>query len=248
MSAFFFGPSGRQLFGFYHAPRGESRGAAVICPSWGAEYQYAHRALRVAAKRLAERGVHVLRFDYSGTGDSWGDTTDASLDRWQEDTALAVDELRAMSGDARVDLIGLRIGAFIAASSAAGRPDVRRVVLWDPVIDGAAWANSLNGGRAITSPDDADTGIEFAQRVVSPRLVNRLTEIEPAVYPETAADAVLVLDTQDASANTRELLSHVSNAQYRFVEDAPPWLEDSSIWSGLVPVKAVSAIVDWMVS
>ena len=115
MSAFFFGKAGRQLYGFYHAPLGTANGAVVICPAWGSEYQYAHRALRVLALRLAEGGMHVLRMDYSGTGDSWGDTTDADVEQWSRDVGIGIDELRAMSDASRVDVVGLRVGGLIAA-------------------------------------------------------------------------------------------------------------------------------------
>ena len=143
MSAFLFGSSAQPLFGYHHAPRGNGAGAVVICSSWGSEYTYAHHALRVLAKRLAEQGRHVLRFDYSGQGDSWGDTTDADVDRWITDTATAMEELRAISGHAVVDVVGLRIGA-LAAAACAGTPGVGRVVLWDPVLDGREWMRQLS--------------------------------------------------------------------------------------------------------
>ena len=41
---------------------------------------------------LAERGQHVLRFDYRGTGDSFGELAEVSVHDWVEDIALAVRE------------------------------------------------------------------------------------------------------------------------------------------------------------
>ena len=74
MNLLFFGSSARQLFGAYHTPPSTvaERGGAVLCPSWGSEYQASHRILRRLATRLSESGYHVLRFDYYGTGDSAG--------------------------------------------------------------------------------------------------------------------------------------------------------------------------------
>lgn len=245
VSAFFFGPADRQLFGYYHAPRGAGARAAVICPSWGPEYQYAHRALRVTAKRLAERGFHVLRFDYSGVGDSWGDSTVGDIAQWRQDIALAIAELKAMSGQARVDLIGLRLGALLAVATAAGRSDVGSILLWEPVTDGAHWVGDLNRSRPASIPRSVGT-IEFAQRLVSATLAREFLEIGPHLYEDPGIDNVLVLRTQDGGGRVPERLEHLGNAQERFVEDASPWLEDTSIWSGQVPAKAVGAIVDWL--
>lgn len=254
MSAFFFGPAERQLFGFYHAPRGAGTGAAVLCPSWGPEYQYAHRALRVTARRLAENGFHVLRFDYSGVGDSWGDTTDGDLDRWPDDVALAVHELKAMSNQPRIDLVGLRIGATTAARAAAALSDIRRIVLWDPVLDGAAWTRRFKQSRPVQrSGADERRTMEFAQRLVAAELVERFAAIDATHYTGMRADGVLLLETQSADENPADTassaasqLQNVPRLQHMFVEDAAPWLEDNSIWSGLVPAKAIRAVVDWL--
>ena len=40
-------------------------------------------------------------------------------------------------------LLGLRLGASVAAAAAARRSDVARLVLWDPVIDGAAYMQTV---------------------------------------------------------------------------------------------------------
>ena len=143
MTAFFLGQTERALFGIHHAPRGEALGAVVLCNSWGREYQFAHRALRVLAKRLAERGLHVLRFDYSGVGDSWGHTTDGRVSQWLDDIDTAIEELRAMTGSARVHLVGMRLGGLLAALVTARRSDVDQLVLWDPITQGTDWLATM---------------------------------------------------------------------------------------------------------
>ena len=72
---------------------------------------------------LAARGVHSLRFDYFGTGDSAGETTEADLKGWCGDIETAIDELTHMTGCRRVILIGMRLGGTLAAEVAAKRPD-----------------------------------------------------------------------------------------------------------------------------
>jgi pimeloyl-ACP methyl ester carboxylesterase len=92
---------------------------------------------------LAAAGLHVLRFDYSGTGDSEGDSADVSLAQWTRDIATAVEEIRDISGVRRISLVGMRLGAALALR-AAGDADIRELVLWEPVVSGTEYLNSLD--------------------------------------------------------------------------------------------------------
>ena len=145
MHPFFFGTSGRRLFGAYHAPQG-GRGrlpAVVLCQPFGHEYLRAHRAFRNLAIAIAERGHHVIRFDYFGTGDSAGSSDEHTVEQSLADIAAAIEEVKDISEAAEVSLVGLRLGATLAMLAASGRRDVDRVILWDPVVDGGTHLASL---------------------------------------------------------------------------------------------------------
>lgn len=149
MSAFYFGSSDRPLFGVYHPPaeRPVRRAGVLICNALGREYLRTHRTLRQLAIRLTEAGYHVLRFDYSGTGDSAGRGRDATLRRWEEDADLAADELQAIGGVRRIRVVGVRVGGAVAATLAASRSDVDGLALWDPVVRGDRYlAEALDDG------------------------------------------------------------------------------------------------------
>lgn len=149
MTAFFFGRSEAPLFGVYHAPAGRApAGGVVLCPPFGQEYMRSHRACRQLAGQLSERGLNVLRFDYRGTGDSSGEMDDVRPSDWVQDIGLAVDELKDMAALDRVSLVGLRLGALLAPVAAAGRTDIDRLVLWDPVTSGRAYAEELRRAAA----------------------------------------------------------------------------------------------------
>ena len=133
-SPFFFHTAAEPLFGIYHPPaasRSPEEGV-VLCAPVGHEYQRTHWCLRLLADDLCRAGFHVLRFDYMGTGDSWGDFEQATVERWIDDIRVAVVELRDMSGVERVSLVGLRVGAALARA-AAKDAEVRRIVEWEPV-------------------------------------------------------------------------------------------------------------------
>jgi alpha-beta hydrolase superfamily lysophospholipase len=145
MLPLYFGSSSARLFGVYH-PAGSARprqSGVVLCPPAGHEYIRAHRSLRQLAERLSGAGFHVMRFDYFGCGDSAGEAEDASLTTWIGDIGAAVEELQDTAGVRRVCLVGLRLGATLAAHAAEDRSDVDAVVLWDPVVSGREYLDGL---------------------------------------------------------------------------------------------------------
>jgi pimeloyl-ACP methyl ester carboxylesterase len=136
----FFGKSGQQLFGVYHPPlqRRSPAASALLCYPAVQEYMRTHWAFRKLAAELAREGVHVLRFDYHGTGDSSGAGADGSVARWVSDVATAAAELADLSDVARPSLIGLRLGAALAVLAAQKGLKVKDLVLWEPAVDGAS--------------------------------------------------------------------------------------------------------------
>jgi pimeloyl-ACP methyl ester carboxylesterase len=143
MQPFHFGPD-RRLFGIYQPPQGAAKSAGVVlCQPLGHEYVRTHRAFRNLAQQLARAGFPVVRFDYFGSGDSAGDGADVRLQDCTADLAAAIDELKRRARVGQVTLVGLRLGAAIGALTAAARRDVRAIVLWDPVVSGAAYMQQL---------------------------------------------------------------------------------------------------------
>jgi pimeloyl-ACP methyl ester carboxylesterase len=119
---------------------------------FGEEKLWAHRIYVVFARALAQRGIPVLRFDYTGAGDSSGDTAQAGIDTYLEDLGSAVDALQKRAPRAeRISLVGLRFGGALAAlfaerARAAGthaRVTQAPLVLWDPVLDGENYIQEL---------------------------------------------------------------------------------------------------------
>lgn len=118
------------------------RPGVLLCPPIGHEHTRSHRALKVVAESLSRAGHHVLRFDYRGLGDSSGDAADGGREQWCEDVLQALEELEALSGVKEVRIVGLRLGAALAATAIGsrrrrpGHSTVSHLVLWDPVLSG----------------------------------------------------------------------------------------------------------------
>jgi pimeloyl-ACP methyl ester carboxylesterase len=188
---FFFGPCNQQLFAIYHPPIGGSgQVLTVICPPLFNEYMRTHPALRELAVALAGRGQHVLRFDYRGTGDSFGDLDEVTVSDWVGDIALAVREGRDISGSRVVRLLGVRAGALLACRSVGACGDVQRLVLWDPVPDGAGYLQARRRiQEAILERDLSLSGAELSERLheyagycLSERMLEEFRSLDSSTY------------------------------------------------------------------
>ena len=139
IDVFHFSVAEARLFGAWHPPKKmPALGVvAVVCPPFGWEAAPAHVLGRRIAEELALRGVGTLRFDYFGTGDSEGSSTEATLDRWLLDISGAVEEARRRSGAQQVCLVGIRLGALLGAWHTKADGPVFMLCALDPIATGA---------------------------------------------------------------------------------------------------------------
>lgn len=138
ISPYFFGRASHRMYACHHAPAiaVKDTRAVLLCNSIGHEYERCHRTLRQLAAKLSAKGNHAMRFDYFGTGDSQGEYEQASLASWRQDVSEGIDECHRISGYNQLCVIGVRMGATMAAQVAMQREDVDSLVLYAPVIDG----------------------------------------------------------------------------------------------------------------
>ena len=214
----------------------------MLCHPWGDEYVHAHRAMRQLAVRLSGAGIHTLRFDFFGTGDSAGETADGDLAGWQADIELAMEEVRDIVGLTRVTLIGLRLGATLAARVAALHPkDVESLVLWDPILSGPDYLESL--GAALTPGMDAPLairGFPLSERMRRDLGAIRLT---PPFAPPGTRELVIVTD-KAASAGPLGGKG-AGSGEFEFMTAVRPWIEDAD-HAGAVPVGVIRRVLDWL--
>jgi alpha-beta hydrolase superfamily lysophospholipase len=132
-----------QTIGFYHPSRDpNSVRLLVVCPPLFDEYRRSYRALSELAVACADQGVHVLRFDYFGTGESRGLLEQSRLSDWEEDIEAAIKEGIELSGAEEVYLLGVRFGATLAAQSTNLK--IRRYIFWNPIMSGKVYLNWLS--------------------------------------------------------------------------------------------------------
>ncbi|MBC8440661.1 MAG: hypothetical protein H8D87_13400 [Deltaproteobacteria bacterium] len=140
---FFFEPNG--ALAFYHpSANPDSRHMLIICPPLFDEYQRTYKALVDLANACTShpQGPHVLRIDYSGTGEAQGVLSDSTAINWLDDINNAIEEGIALTGSDNVDLMGVRFGAILAAQ--CHHSAVNRYIFWDPIDTGRIYLQWLD--------------------------------------------------------------------------------------------------------
>ena len=120
----FFGTDGQKLAARIDAPDGEVRAFALFahCFTCGKDV---FAASRIAAT-LAEHGIAVLRFDFTGLGASEGEFANTNFSSNLADLIAAADHLRS-THQAPSILIGHSLGGAAVLAAAAEIPEVRAV-------------------------------------------------------------------------------------------------------------------------
>lgn len=253
MNPFYFGSSDRPLFGVHTPAKGTApRGSIILCYPLGAEYMRAHRAFRQLTQLLSRAGFDVLRFDYSNTGDSAGSSEDASLQGWLEDVGTAIDEMKEMTGVERVVLIGLRLGAAVAAMAGAAREDVGRLVLWDPIVRGAPYVSALTAAAEHTAGDrtngHAPEVIGVAGFPLSRGLLAELADIDLlGTVGNLPPTDLVVSEEQTAYGDLHGALRAIQSSATLVVRPSPnQWMEGDAFGSALIPSAIIEGIVQQM--
>jgi pimeloyl-ACP methyl ester carboxylesterase len=254
MTPFYFGTSSRRLFGLYTPGSARASRAVVLCPPWGQEYLRAHRSIRHLGNLLSRAGIHVLRFDYFGTGDSAGEMADADLKGWQNDIGTAIEELKDTAGVTRVALVGLRLGGTLAARVAAGRKaEVEKLVLWDPVVNGDEYLTEMRKLDAeiaetlamrTTGPgDDSDRLLGFD---LPERMRKEIETVDLVSSLKAASTPTLVMVSHALSSHAGLRAGTKHPVVFEEMASEPAWLEVKGVGVGAIPVKVLQRIVEWI--
>jgi alpha-beta hydrolase superfamily lysophospholipase len=256
------GSSDRPLFSWLDLPDDDNVvGAAVLCPSMGLEGAYSARALRDLAHRLAASRWAVLRVDYAGMGDSSGNWTDPDLvAEWRHGVRDAIEYVRTLEAP-RIAVIGLRIGATLAAAALTGTAGVDDLVLWDPCATGksflreqrALWAfrkeqavqwGTLREGELWGSGEPIDDGsFEPPGAMFSARTVSDLQSLAISPNDPGLASRELVL-TREGRKLDRTLAERRAMSKVEFSEiSGQEVLFDAD---AITPEPTLQRIVGWL--
>jgi len=256
---FYFGPPERRLFGAYHPPHSGTppSSAALLINPFGQEAVRVHRLYRVVAERLAERGWAVMRFDPYGTGDSAGADEELELVGWADDLRRANEELATRSHATVTTWIAARLGAAVALIACRSNSP-RRLLLWEPILDGPRYLRTLRQGhldtlhrsygvaaaalQGIPSASDA-AGTEAIGFALSPTLLEQLAGLDLSGEAIAAGtEAVVLASPHDAWSGAWR--ARVDRSP-RFVTIAHDfdWIAEEALNTALVPPHVVRALL-----
>lgn len=250
---FYLESRGQGLFAWLHSPEQGPRShhGVVLCPTVGYEQIPSHRSLRHLADALARAGFAALRFDYQGTGDSSG--TDEDADRyatWLANVHDARRWLQAQLGCPRVSLLGVRLGAALAAQAAAEK-EVDALVLWAPVVKGRSFVREMTALSLTASggapPPGLTTGdLEPGGFVLTGETVQDLSRLDlTECWPRCRR--ALIVARADLPPENR-LLQHLQALGIDAEQAVQPGYADMMAEPHYtkVPHQAIAYIVSWL--
>lgn len=196
--------------------------------------------MKLLGDRLAQAGHDVLRFDYYGSGDSAGAEEEFSLEGCVEDTEAAVQEVQDLARVRRVTLVGLRLGAAVAATAAGRLRGVDRLVLWDPVSDGESHVDGLvsrSGGR-----DSVVNGYPL-----TPSLRTEMESVDEETFASSPDEVLLIVseERREHRSLERSLGGGERSVEFELKPNPRCWVEEEDFGAGAVPVDVLQAIAGW---
>jgi len=181
------------LFALRRGPP-DPRGCVLVVPPFAEEMNKSRRMITRVGQALDARGVATVLPDLHGTGDSAGEFADADWDGWCDDLVSTACWCEQHAGPV-TGLLAIRLGCALACAERvrAALPSLRRVVLWQPVLDGKRFLSQflrLRVAAAMAAGTQESAGelrrrlgegkpLEVAGYPLSPRLADDLEKVAP---------------------------------------------------------------------
>lgn len=130
------------LAAILHLPPNAKSTFILMLHGWSGYRTGPHQMQTRAARRFAQLGFPVLRFDFAGRGDSDGAAELATLATMKDDVDTVLDWIKSTFPTHKVLLAGLCSGCEVAFSAAAA-PQINGLMLWSA----PAFAAGASGER-----------------------------------------------------------------------------------------------------
>lgn len=262
MSApFYFGESGRALFGLLHGRDDETPGSGqglLLCAPLLQDGIRAHRALWALAQAVGSYGIPTLTFDWYGSGDSDGTDMELTFDGMLGDLQQASAEL-LNRGATQLQWLALRSAALPLLAFLARRSTPADVVLWDPQLDGARLVEGWrlqhreqlhDAGRYVNARHESDPG-ELLGFGVDGTLLETLSALDAAQLklPRGSRVRMAVWEMDDELDRfAREQRANGVSVEAVLLEEGerPEWNVPSRFGGQVFPRRAVAQLAQRM--
>lgn len=187
----FTGSGGETLAGTLDLPGKEPEGYALMahCFTGGRN----HHATRRIARQLCERGLAVLRFDFTGLGDSGGRFAESTFSSNVSDIVRAADWMRSVHGAPHL-LVGHSLGGAAVIPAAQQIPEVAAVATIGAPADPAHVTHLFEGVLEEVEREGRAEVVLGGQRLkVSRAFVDDLQAFNPVGTTEALERPLLVM-------------------------------------------------------
>lgn len=134
-----------ELFGIFYKPEESIKKTGfVFSHPFIEEKLWTQRVFVNFARELAQKGYPVFRFDFMGHGDSEGDFENSTVESRLSDMDKAIEKIMTeFSSLENIGLLGLRLGASLAAIKAETHPLISKLILWEPIVNGSDYMQEI---------------------------------------------------------------------------------------------------------
>jgi len=255
-----FESGGFTLRGVVHRPVQEPPVAGIVfVHPFAEEKKSSYRVFVEMARAAADAGCGVLRFDFRGCGDSEGLFEEAGPEAWRGDLRRAFSLAKETFGAPRMGLLGLRLGAALAAELAEEELELAFLLLWEPVAEGERYLSLTmrrsmlrrkltehEGGEALAEEEEEEAGeVDFDGYLVPAEIQRQIAEIDLLAESKAYPGPTLVLNLSGRS----KVAPAVEKLASRYVSGEAQAVRQEPIWStvGLVDATpTITASLEWL--
>lgn len=112
----------------------EAKTCIVVCSSVLGDFVANYHRERLIGRLLASRGHGVVRFHYSGEGNSQGNRRDMTFSTLCDDAGAVLDHVESL-GFSSFAVLGTRVGALVGAATVSALPSSVPLAVWEPPKD-----------------------------------------------------------------------------------------------------------------
>lgn len=112
----------------------EAKSCVLVCSSVFGDFVANYNRERLIGRLLASRGHGVVRFHYSGEGNSQGQRRDMTFSTLCDDARAVLGHAESL-GFSNFALLGTRVGALVAAATVSALSSSVPLAVWEPPKD-----------------------------------------------------------------------------------------------------------------
>ncbi|MCD7962095.1 MAG: alpha/beta hydrolase [Rikenellaceae bacterium] len=240
--------NGKKIYCVYHEPVNKEESVGVVfCNPLGQESIRCHGIYKSLSESFVSRGIHVMRFDYYGAGDSLGDENEQTVHGFEDDIKAVMENFKEGCSLDRIVLIGARFGDYLALKVGL-ECGADQVICWCPVTNGKKYLKELKykyrewlNGSFVKDKKTPAAGMESFGFHYCVELVRQIKKISVFCEMTNSGTGILLLDEYFHPA------FHPANCSYKKIVNRNFWVKQGSDReTKLIPVQEIEYILEWM--